>query len=120
MSPRWAEPEPWDPPWRPFPRTRFERSARFWVNAYPLRWREAHGDELLGVLEEVVRAGGGSPPRRPRPVTGRLPPPWGACVRQVDGRSSTAGTMARTGTDPAITGEPPEEGRHRRLVEPDG
>ncbi|ACZ30178.1 hypothetical protein Xcel_1147 [Xylanimonas cellulosilytica DSM 15894] len=64
MSPRWAEREPWDRPWRAGPRTRFERSARFWTNAYPLRWREVHGEELLGVLEDAARHDDGTLPER--------------------------------------------------------
>ncbi|QDW62130.1 hypothetical protein [Oerskovia sp. KBS0722] len=35
---------------------RFERSARFWARAYPRRWREVHGDELLAVQQDVAHA----------------------------------------------------------------
>ncbi|WP_251152603.1 hypothetical protein [Cellulosimicrobium sp. Marseille-Q4280] len=35
---------------------RYERSARFWLRAYPLRWRDAHGDEALGVLLDLAPA----------------------------------------------------------------
>ncbi|MGW6003684.1 hypothetical protein ACWFNS_18020 [Oerskovia enterophila] len=35
---------------------RFERSARSWARAYPRRWREVHGDELLAVQQDVARA----------------------------------------------------------------
>jgi hypothetical protein len=38
------------------PDERFERSARFWARAYPRRWREAHGDELLAVQQDVAQA----------------------------------------------------------------
>ncbi|MCL1872059.1 MAG: hypothetical protein FWF90_16825 [Promicromonosporaceae bacterium] len=49
------------------PATPFERSARFWLNAYPQRWREQHGDELLGVLEEAASQESVElPPRLPR------------------------------------------------------
>ncbi|MFJ4108179.1 DUF5313 family protein [Oerskovia enterophila] len=34
----------------------FERSARFWARAYPRRWREVHGDELLAVQQDVALA----------------------------------------------------------------
>ena len=30
-----------------------ERSARFWLRAYPRRWRAAFGDDFVGVLAEV-------------------------------------------------------------------
>ena len=33
---------------------RFERSARFWLRAYPRRWREARAEELLAVLADVA------------------------------------------------------------------
>lgn len=36
------------------------------MNAYPRRWREVYGEELLGVLADVGRDGGGSPRRLPR------------------------------------------------------
>ena len=64
MSRRWGPREPWDRPDRPTPRSRFERSARWWMCAYPLRWREVHGDELLGVLEDVARDDRGALPAR--------------------------------------------------------
>ena len=35
----------------------FERSARRWMRAYPLWWRERRGGELLGVLEELADDG---------------------------------------------------------------
>lgn len=38
-----------DPAW--------ERSARFWLRAYPRRWRAARGEELLGVLADLARPG---------------------------------------------------------------
>ena len=38
------------------PDERFARSARFWARAYPRRWREVHGDELLAVQQDVARA----------------------------------------------------------------
>ncbi|MHA7134801.1 hypothetical protein [Oerskovia turbata] len=38
------------------PDERFERSARFWARAYPRRWRETHGDELLAVQQDVALA----------------------------------------------------------------
>jgi hypothetical protein len=34
-----------------------ERSARFWLRAYPRRWRAAFGDDLVGVLAEVSAPG---------------------------------------------------------------
>lgn len=42
------------------PDERFERSARFWARAYPRRWREVHGDELLAVQQDVARAAAGA------------------------------------------------------------
>ncbi|PZR53503.1 hypothetical protein DNL40_08360 [Xylanimonas oleitrophica] len=49
-------------------RRAFARSARRWMHAYPRRWRDVRGDELLGVLEDVAAegaaAGGGRFPRR--------------------------------------------------------
>ncbi len=33
---------------------RYERSARFWLRAYPRRWRELHGDEALAVLLDLA------------------------------------------------------------------
>ncbi|WP_069386194.1 hypothetical protein [Cellulosimicrobium cellulans] len=33
---------------------RYERSARFWLHAYPQRWRDAHGDEALAVLLDLA------------------------------------------------------------------
>lgn len=44
---------------------RYERSARFWLHAYPQRWREAHGDEALAVLLDLAPPvpDGGCPPR---------------------------------------------------------
>lgn len=38
------------------PEVRFERSARFWARAYPRRWREIHGEELLAVQQDVALA----------------------------------------------------------------
>lgn len=35
----------------------FERSARFWMRAYPRRWRAARGEELLGVLTDLAGPG---------------------------------------------------------------
>jgi hypothetical protein len=35
---------------------RFERSARFWLRAYPRRWRAARGEELLAVLADLASA----------------------------------------------------------------
>ncbi|MCG2798108.1 MAG: hypothetical protein L6367_06150, partial [Cellulomonas sp.] len=32
----------------------FERSTRFWLRAYPVRWRAVRGDELLGVLRDLA------------------------------------------------------------------
>lgn len=73
MSARWREPEPWDAVPGVAPRHSFERSARFWLNAYPRRWRELHADEFVGVLEEVARSGGsGLPGRLPRAEIGGL------------------------------------------------
>jgi len=37
--------------------TRFERSARFWLRAYPRRWRAARGEEVLGVLLDLAAPG---------------------------------------------------------------
>ncbi len=36
---------------------RLERSARFWMRAYPRRWRVARGEELLGVLLDLAAPG---------------------------------------------------------------
>lgn len=36
------------------PGERFERSARRWIRAYPRRWRETRGEELLGVLQDLA------------------------------------------------------------------
>ena len=33
---------------------RWERSARFWMRAYPRRWRAARGEELVGVLLDLA------------------------------------------------------------------
>ena len=38
-------------------RAQFERSARFWLRAYPRRWRAARGEELLGVLLDLAAPG---------------------------------------------------------------
>jgi hypothetical protein len=47
--------------------TPFERSARFWLGAYPRRWRDLHGEEVLGVLDDVYRGSAGDlPDRLPR------------------------------------------------------
>jgi len=35
----------------------WERSARFWLRAYPRRWRAARGEELLGVLADLAAPG---------------------------------------------------------------
>ena len=35
----------------------FERSARRWLRAYPVWWRERRGEEMLGVLEELADDG---------------------------------------------------------------
>ncbi|MCB2174543.1 MAG: hypothetical protein KQH57_01915 [Actinomycetales bacterium] len=32
----------------------FERSARFWLRAYPPRWRRKHAEEALGVLTDLA------------------------------------------------------------------
>lgn len=32
----------------------FERSARFWLRAFPRRWRVARGEEVLGVLRDLA------------------------------------------------------------------
>ncbi|MEK8226169.1 hypothetical protein NKG05_08990 [Oerskovia sp. M15] len=45
-----------DAPGRPDPGERLERSTRFWARAYPRRWREVHGDELLAVQQDVALA----------------------------------------------------------------
>lgn len=37
--------------------TRFERSGQFWMRAYPRRWRETFGDDLLAVLTDVTDPG---------------------------------------------------------------
>lgn len=37
--------------------TSFERSARFWLRAYPPRWRRQHADEVLGVLGDLAEPG---------------------------------------------------------------
>lgn len=36
------------------PADRFERSARFWLRAYPVRWRAVRGAELVGVLRDLA------------------------------------------------------------------
>lgn len=36
------------------PSARFVRSARFWMRAYPPRWRAVRGEELLGVLSDLA------------------------------------------------------------------
>ena len=33
---------------------RFERSAQFWMRAYPRRWRATFGDDLVSVLHDVT------------------------------------------------------------------
>lgn len=33
---------------------RYERSARFWLHAYPQRWRDAHGEEALALLLDLA------------------------------------------------------------------
>ena len=35
----------------------FERSARFWLRAYPRRWRRERGEEVLGVLADLAEPG---------------------------------------------------------------
>ena len=35
----------------------WERSARSWMRAYPRRWREARGEELLGLLLDLAEPG---------------------------------------------------------------
>ncbi len=35
----------------------FERSARFWLRAYPRRWRRERADEVLGVLADLAEPG---------------------------------------------------------------
>jgi hypothetical protein len=35
----------------------FERSARFWVHAYPARWRQLYGDEVVTLLVDLRAAG---------------------------------------------------------------
>ncbi|KLN33991.1 hypothetical protein ACFVSK_09595 [Cellulosimicrobium cellulans] len=35
---------------------RYERSARFWLRAYPPRWRRLHGEEALAVLLDLAPA----------------------------------------------------------------
>ncbi|WP_425954539.1 hypothetical protein [Xylanimonas sp. McL0601] len=76
--------EPWERPRRPVLTTPFERSARFWLNAYPRRWRDLHGEELLGVLEDVARQDDGSLPERlPRAeVLGLVRAGWGLRWRE--------------------------------------
>ncbi|QAY70522.1 hypothetical protein [Xylanimonas protaetiae] len=78
MSRRPRGPEPWDAMPQVAPRHSFERSARFWLNAYPRRWRELHGDEATGVLEEVALGGAEGLPRRlPRAeIVGLLKAGW--------------------------------------------
>lgn len=34
--------------------SRYERSARFWLRAYPRRWRDLHGEEALAVLLDLA------------------------------------------------------------------
>ncbi|MGN6240270.1 MAG: hypothetical protein ACTHNI_11050 [Cellulosimicrobium cellulans] len=36
---------------------RYERSARFWLRAYPPRWHRLHGDEALAVLLDLAPPG---------------------------------------------------------------
>lgn len=36
------------------PGDEFERSARFWLRAYPVRWRAVRGAELIGVLRDLA------------------------------------------------------------------
>ncbi|WP_125775098.1 hypothetical protein [Antribacter gilvus] len=62
----------------------FSRSARFWMRAYPRRWRDAHGDELLAVLDELyVPDAGPVASRLPRPeVIGLLRAGWGLRWRE--------------------------------------
>ncbi|MCV2395305.1 hypothetical protein OEB99_13395 [Actinotalea sp. M2MS4P-6] len=38
-------------------REAFERSARWWLRAYPARWRRFHEDEVLGLLEDLAPDG---------------------------------------------------------------
>ncbi|MBE7701685.1 hypothetical protein H9623_15435 [Oerskovia sp. Sa1BUA8] len=53
------------------PEERFERSARFWARAYPRRWREIHGEELLAVQRDVALAAAEA---TGKPAPDRLPP----------------------------------------------
>lgn len=43
---------------------RFERSAQFWMRAYPLRWRTTFGANLLSVLHDVTAPGAKRVPAR--------------------------------------------------------
>ena len=38
---------------------RLVRSARFWLRAYPRRWRAARGEEVLGLLADLAGPGDG-------------------------------------------------------------
>lgn len=38
---------------------RLVRSARFWLRAYPRRWRTARGEEVLGLLADLAGPGDG-------------------------------------------------------------
>lgn len=38
--------------------SRYERSARFWLHAYPRRWRDRHGEEALALLLDLDDASG--------------------------------------------------------------
>lgn len=39
------------------PESKLERSARFWMRAYPRRWRAIFGDDLVAVLHDVTEPG---------------------------------------------------------------
>lgn len=52
-----AEPEPPAPErtGTPAAQERFERSARFWVRAYPPRWRRLYEDEVVTLLVDLAQ-----------------------------------------------------------------
>ncbi len=64
----------------------FERSARFWLRAYPRRWRRDHTEEVLGVLADLAEPGARASGRGP---------PWACCWPA--GRSGGAGGRRCTG-----------------------
>jgi hypothetical protein len=49
---------------------RYERSAQFWLRAYPRRWRELHGEEALAVLLDLAAP---AAPPAPGPDGARSP-----------------------------------------------